>query len=198
MQAGHVKYIDQNGDKVINNADKIIIGDPNPGLLGGFNTGLSYKSFQLAAFFTYSSGGDLFNYVRYKTEGMDDYSNQSTTVLDRWRPSSPSTTMPKTSYGDPRGNTAFSDRWIEDGSYLRLKTMSLGYTLPKKLTSRFLIQNLRVYATVQNLLTLTKYKGFDPEISQSVGWATGGLDMGVDNGNYPQPRTVLFGLNLSF
>jgi TonB-linked SusC/RagA family outer membrane protein len=189
MQAGDVKYIDQNGDKVINNADKMIIGDPNPALFGGINTGLSYKNFQLAAFFTYSSGGDLFNYVRYKTEGMDDYSNQSTTVLDRWRPSNPSATMPKTSYGDPRGNTAFSDRWIEDGSYLRLKQLTLNYSFPPKTG---IYKGLTVYLTGTNLLTFTKYTGYDPDFLYS----NNPFYMGIDYGKIPQSKSFIIGLKL--
>jgi len=189
MQAGDVRYVDQNLDNVINNEDKKIIGNPNPELFGGFNTGLSYKNFELAAFFTYSSGGDLFNYVRYKTEGMDDYSNQSTTVLDRWRPNNPSTTMPKTSYGDPRGNTAFSDRWIEDGSYLRLKQLTLNYTFPPKTG---VYKGLTLYLTGTNLLTFTKYTGYDPDFLYS----NNPFYMGVDYGKIPQSKSFIIGLKL--
>jgi hypothetical protein len=189
MQAGDVKYVDQNGDKVINDADKKIIGNPNPKLFGGFNTGLSYKNFELTAYFTYSSGNDLYNYVRYKTEGMDDYSNQSTTVLDRWRSSNPSSTMPKTSYGDPRGNTAFSDRWIEDGSYLRLKQLSLAYTFPSKTG---LYKGLTLYVTGTNLLTFTKYTGYDPDFLYS----NNPFYMGIDYGKIPQSKSFIIGLKL--
>ena len=189
MQAGDVQYVDQNGDSKITNADKKIIGDPNPELFGGFNTGLSYMNFELAAFFTYSSGGDLYNYVRYKTEGMDDYSNQSITVLDRWRPSNPSATMPKTSFGDPRGNTAFSDRWIEDGSYLRLKQLTLNYKFPPKTG---IYKGLTLYLTGTNLLTFTKYTGYDPDFLYS----NSPFYMGVDYGKIPQSKSFIIGLKL--
>jgi TonB-linked SusC/RagA family outer membrane protein len=189
MQAGDVKFVDKNGDKVINNADKMIIGNPNPTLFGGINTGLSYKNFELAAYFNYSVGNDLFNYVRYKTEGMDSYSNQSTSVLDRWRPSNPSSTMPKTSYGDPRGNTSFSDRWIEDGSYLRLKQLTLNYTFAP-MTGVY--KGLTLYVTGTNLITFSKYSGSDPDFLYS----NNPFYMGVDYGKIPQAKSFIIGVKL--
>ena len=189
MQAGDVKYVDSNNDKVINEADKTIIGNPNPKLFGGINTSLSYKNFELTAYFNYSAGNDLFNYVRSKTESMDTYSNQSTSVLERWRPSSPSATMPRASYGDPTGNAVFSDRWIEDGSYLRLKQLTLNYVLPP-VTGIY--KNLTLYVTGTNLLTFTKYTGYDPDFLYS----NNPFYMGVDYGKMPQTKSFIIGLKL--
>lgn len=189
MKAGDVKYVDQNGDKVINNSDKKIIGNPNPKLFGGFNTSLSYKNFQLTAYFNYSVGNDLFNYVRYQTEAMSSYSNQSASVLNRWTTSNPSTTMPRASYGDPTGNTAFSDRWIEDGSYLRMKQLTLSYIFPPKTG---IYKGLTLYVTGTNLLTFTKYSGYDPDFLYS----NNPFYMGIDYGKIPQAKSFIIGLKI--
>jgi hypothetical protein len=120
---------------------------------------------------------------------MDDYSNQSTAVLDRWRPSHTNATLPKTSFGDPRGNTAFSDRWIEDGSYLRLKQLTLNYTFPPKTG---VYKGLTVYLTGTNLLTFTKYSGYDPDFLYS----NNPFYMGVDYGKIPQAKSFIIGLKI--
>jgi len=189
MEAGDVKFVDTNNDKIINETDKQIIGNPNPKLFGGINTSLSYKNFELAAYFNYSVGNDLFNYVRYKTESMDSYANQSTSVLNRWTPSRPSTTMPRASMGDPTGNAVFSDRWIEDGSYLRLKQLTLNYSLPP-VTGFY--KGLTIYITGTNLLTFTKYTGYDPDFLYS----NNPFYMGVDYGKMPQTKSFIIGLKL--
>ena len=189
MQAGDVKFVDTNNDHVINEADKMIIGNPNPKLFGGFNTSLSYKNFELVAYFNYSVGNDLFNYVRYKAESMDTYANQSVTVLNRWTPSNSSSSMPRASFGDPTGNTVFSDRWIEDGSYLRLKQLTLNYSFPSMAN---VFKGLTVYLTGTNLLTFTKYTGYDPDFLYS----NNPFYMGVDYGKMPQARSFIVGLKL--
>jgi len=197
-KAGDIRYVDMNKDGKITQDDYTVIGSPLPDFTYGITFNFYFKNFDLNLFAQGVQGNQIYNNL-YRVMMGPWGVNHHIDILKSWTPENINTTIPRIEESSQNYNKqALSDRWIEDGSYLRLKTMSLGYTLPKKLSSRFLIQNLRVYATVQNLLTLTKYKGFDPEISQSVGWATGGLDMGVDNGNYPQPRTVLFGLNLSF
>ncbi len=188
MQAGDVKFVD-NGDNVINESDKMIIGDPNPDIFGGITTAFSYKNFELSAFFNYSVGNDIFNYVRYKTESMSGYFNQSATVLDRWTPTNTNTTMPRLAYGDPAGNTAFSDRWIEDGSYLRLSQLTLNYNLPK---FQNFVKGITVYVTATNLLTFTNYSGYDPDFS----YVNNPFYMGVDYGKMPQTKSFMIGLKL--
>ncbi len=189
MKAGDIKFVDHDNNKVINEADKMIIGDPNPALYGGFNTSLSYKNFEINALFNYSVGNDIFNYVRYKAESMDTYSNQLATVLDRWTTNNTSATLPRASFGDPTGNTVFSDRWIEDGSYLRLKQLTVSYNLPG-ITGVY--KGISIYLTGTNLFTFTKYTGYDPDFLYS----NNPFYMGVDYGKIPQPKSIVLGLKL--
>jgi TonB-linked SusC/RagA family outer membrane protein len=191
MAEGDIRYVDVNGDKIIDENDKMIIGNPNPDFFGGFNSTLKYKNLELAAYFTYSVGNDIFNYVRYKAESMDSYANQMVSVLDRWRPNNDNTnaTMPRASFGDPTGNTAFSDRWIEDGSYVRLKQLTLNYKLPQMAGA---YKGITLYVTGTNLLTFTKYTGYDPDFQYS----NNPFYMGVDYGKMPQPKSFIVGLKL--
>ncbi|HET6558307.1 MAG TPA: SusC/RagA family TonB-linked outer membrane protein [Prolixibacteraceae bacterium] len=190
MAEGDIKFADMDGNKIINDADKTIIGNPNPDLFGGINTSLSFGRLELAAFFNYSLGNDIFNYVRYKAESMDSYANQMVSVLDRWTPANPSNTMPRASFGDPTGNTAFSDRWIEDGSYVRLKQLTLNYTLPQ---GAGFYKGLTLYVTGTNLLTFTDYSGYDPDFLYS----NNPFYMGIDYGKMPQPKSFIVGLKLN-
>lgn len=190
MAAGDIQYADLNDDHIINEADKMIIGDPTPDFFGGFNTALKYKNFELGAYFSYSIGNEIFNYVRYKTESMDSYANQMVSVLDRWTPEHQSSTMPRASFGDPTGNAVFSDRWIEDGSYVRLKQLTLNYTLPQ---ATGLYKGLTIYVTGTNLLTFTDYSGYDPDFQYSNNPFT----MGIDYGKMPQPKSFIVGLKLN-
>jgi len=189
MQQGDVKFVDTNNDNIIDGKDKQIIGNPNPKLFGGFNTTLSYKNFGLSAFFTYSLGNDIFNYVRYQAESMNTYSNQFTSVLDRWTPANPNGKLPRASIGDPTGNTAFSDRWIEDGSYLRLKQLTLNYNIP---AMAGVYKGITIYLTATNLLTFTKYSGYDPDFLYS----NNPFYMGIDYGKMPQTKSFIVGLKL--
>ena len=188
MQAGDVRYVDQNGDGKINNADKTIIGNPNPLVYGGLFTSAAMKRFEVKAMFTYSVGNQIFNYVRYKGESMDTYANQFTTVLDHWTKDNSSNTMPRQSFGDLTGNTLFSDRWIEDGSYLKLKQLTVSYNLPQS----GLYSGIKVYLTVSNLFTLTKYSGQDPEFY----YLNNPFYMGVDYGKLPNTRSFIIGVKL--
>lgn len=189
MQEGDMKFVDVDNNSIINENDKQIIGNPNPKLFGGISTALTYKNFELNAFFSYSVGNDLFNYVRYKAESMDSYANQLTTVLDRWTPSNTNSKMPRAAYGDPAGNASFSDRWIEDGSYLRLKQLTLNYTLPQV---SGMYKGITIYVTGTNLLTFTKYTGYDPDFLYS----NNPFYMGVDYGKMPQSKSFIVGLKL--
>jgi len=189
MQAGDVKFVDVDKNSIIDGKDKQIIGNPNPKLFGGLNTTLTYKNFELSAFFTYSVGNDIFNYVRYQAESMNTYSNQLTSVLDRWTLTNPNGKLPRASIGDPTGNTAFSDRWIEDGSYLRLKQLTLNYNLP---AMAGVYKGITLYLTATNLLTFTKYSGYDPDFLYS----NNPFYMGVDYGKMPQAKSFIVGLKL--
>jgi TonB-linked SusC/RagA family outer membrane protein len=188
LQEGDVKFVD-NGDNIINENDKTIIGDPNPDFFGGIFTAFAFKNFQLSAMFNYSVGNELFNYVRYTTESMSDYASQSTTVLERWTPSNTSASLPRMAYGDPSGNTVFSDRWIEDGSYLRLGQLTLNYNIP---SIPGFLKGIGVYLTATNLFTITKYTGYDPDFS----YVNSPFYMGVDYGKMPQTQSFIIGLKL--
>lgn len=189
MAEGDIRFVDKDNNQIIDENDKVIIGNPNPDFFGGVNTTLKYKNMELAAFFSYSVGNEIFNYVRYKAESMDTYSNQMISVLDRWTPANASNTMPRASFGDPTGNTAFSDRWIEDGSYLRLKQLTFSYKLPQVAN---LYKGITLYVTGTNLLTFTKYTGYDPDFLYS----NNPFYMGVDYGKMPQPKSFIVGLKL--
>jgi hypothetical protein len=134
-------------------------------------------------------GNDVFNYVRSKAEAMDSYSNQLTSVLDRWTPSNTGAEIPRAAYGDPAGNTVFSDRWIEDGSYLRLKQVTLSYNIP---AWPGVYKGLIVYLTASNLFTFTEYTGYDPECM----YINNPFYMGVSYGLMPQTRSFIIGLKL--
>lgn len=194
---GDIRYVDMNGDGKIDNNDETVIGSPLPDFTYGFTMNFYYKNFDLNLFFNGVNGNEIYNNLYRVMMGRWGI-NHHTDILNSWTSQNTITNIPRFEESSVNQNgRLLSDRWLEDGSYLRFKTLSLGYTLPKKIAKLASLQNLRVYATVQNLFTLTKYKGFDPEISQSVGWGSTGLDLGVDNGNYPQPRTILFGINVS-
>lgn len=188
--AGDMKFIDVNGDGILNDKDKQIIGDPNPDIYGSFFTKLSYRNLSLNALFTYSLGNDVYNYTRAQLESASDYSNQTTAALSRWKAEGQVTSFPKATYADPMGNSRFSDRWIEDGSYLRLKTLTLSYHIP--IESMFL-KGLDVWVAANNLLTFTKYLGMDPEssVSNQV------LYQGIDAGMTPQTRSYHLGIKIN-
>lgn len=186
---GDVRFVDQNGDKTINADDQKVIGNPNPLSTGMFSSRFQYKRISLEADFTFSYGNDVYNYMRYVNESMSGYANQSPAVMNRWRAEGQVTNMPKAEWGDPMGNSRFSDRWIEDGSYLRLKTLTLSYNLPIK---PGFFKSAMVYLTGNNLLTFTKYLGYDPEFSSSESAILQGIDVGLT----PQFKSVLFGLKV--
>lgn len=186
---GDIRFRDLNGDNVINAADRTFIGNPNPDFTYGITNNLSFKGFDLSFFIQGSQGNDVYNLNRYITEGaLYGTTNGTTRILNRWTGPGTSNDVPRAISGDPNNNLRVSTYFIEDGSYARLKNLTLGYTLPQGLMSRISATQLRVYVTAQNLATLTKYSGFDPEVSAS----------GVDLGIYPQSRVFLAGLNIGF
>ncbi|MCJ8208949.1 TonB-dependent receptor [Mucilaginibacter sp. RS28] len=180
-------------------ADRTIIGNPNPDFIYGLTNTLTYKNFSLNIFFQGSQGNDIFNATRIETEGMTGPQNQSTAVLRRWTAPGQVTDVPRASR-DNINNSLISTRFVENGSYLRLRTATLGYTLPKTLLTKLHVSNVRLYVTGENLLTFTKYSGFDPEVNAFVtnnNLSNNGA-IGIDYGTYPQTRNLIFGLNVSF
>lgn len=191
--AGDIRFKDLDGDGVITAADQKIIGHAQPKFFGGFNNQLSYKGIDLGFFFQYSYGNDIYNNTRAFTEGMNSVFGQSAAVLDRWTTANTDTDIPRAAFGDPNNNRRVSTRWIEDGSYLRLKTATLGYNLPKQWVTTAHLQNVRIYLAGQNLLTFTKYKGLDPEVST---FTTTNTSPGTDFLTFPQARVYQLGINI--
>jgi len=194
FRAGDAKFRDISGpenepDNLINNYDRIVLGSPMPDYHGSFSSSFSYKRWTLSTMLQFVYGNEIFNYVRYINERMVDLSNQSQYVLNRWQREGDVTDVPRASWDDPVGNSDFSSRWIEDGSYLRLKNIMLEYSIP----SDFLVfKNASFYITASNVLTFHKYLGFDPEFSNSHD----PLQQGIDYGLMPQHRQFLIGVNI--
>lgn len=190
--AGDVHFVDRNGDGIINEKDKTIIGDPNPDIYGNIFANISWKALTLSLGFNYCLGNDVYNYQRSVLNAGSNFYNQQVAEVGRWRYEGQQAELPRAVFGDPMGNNRFSDRWIEDGSYLRLKTVNLSYRVPVPGSWTWL-QGLTVWAEAQNLLTLTKYKGSDPE------FAIGGnvLYQGIDCGNIPQSRAFYAGVKIN-
>ena len=210
---GDIKFVNQNDDNVIDTKDQVIIGNPNPDFTFGFNNNVTYKNFDLAFSITGSVGGDILNYARVLTEGQTSiWTNQSIDVVNRAKiglndPAgsatdgdnvyllNPEATLPRAATNDVNRNNRMSDRFIEDGSYVRLSNISLGYSFPKNLVKKMKIEKLRVYASAQNLFTITGYSGYDPEIGS---YNQSALMQNIDMGHYPSPRMFTFGINLGF
>ena len=210
---GDVKFKDLNGDGVINTNDQTIIGDPNPDFTFGMNNTFAYGPVELMVFLTGSYGADILNYSRVQIEGQTSiYNNQAATVDDRAQyglydpngsvtdPSNvyllnPDTDIPRTTTTDNNRNNRMSDRFIEDGSYLRLQNLRLSYTLPRLWTMRARMEKLRLYVNAQNLFTVTNYSGYDPEIGS---FNQDPLRQNIDMGRYPTPRVFTFGIDVDF
>ena len=192
FQAGDMHFIDRNNDGKINAADKTVIGDPNPDIYGNIFANVSFKRLTLALGLNYSLGNDVYNYQRSLLNSGANFYNQQVAETGRWRYEGQQATLPRVAYGDPMGNNRFSDRWIEDGSYLRLKSVNLTYRVPVPGSWTWL-QGLTVWAEAQNLLTLTKYLGSDPEFSV----APSVFYQGIDCGLLPQGRSFLAGVKIN-
>ncbi|MBS4014156.1 MAG: TonB-dependent receptor [Bacteroidetes bacterium] len=190
---GDIVFDDINGDGIINADDRTKIGDPNPDFIGGFTNNFSYKNFDLSIFLQGSYGNDIFNGTRIYVESMKGADNQTTAVLDRWREPGDITSVPRATELDPNNNNRISSRFIEDGSYLRVKNVVLSYNIDKKYLTRAGIRSARVYVTGQNLLTFTNYSGMDPEVNYA---GPANVVMGTDFFTHPQVRTISFGINL--
>lgn len=199
---GMLYYVDKNGESTFTPApdDRTFIGNPNPDFIYGMTNTLGYRNFGLSIFLQGSQGNDIFNATRIETEGMTDYKNQSQVVVNRWRAPGDVTDVPKAVPND-NANSLISTRFVEDGSYLRFKAITLSYNLPGSVLTKAGINNAKVYVTGENLFTLTKYEGFDPEVSAfglSDDNTLKNIALGVDFGTYPQTRNLIFGVSLSF
>lgn len=190
FEAGDMNFQEVVKDGVIDDKDKQVIGDPNPDFYGNFNLNLSWKNFSLGALFTYSYGNDVYNALRANLEAGNNIYNQSTAMQNRWVVNGQETDIPRAVYGDPMGNSRFSDRWIEDGSYLKLKSITLSYKLPLKFT---FLQGITIWGAVNNVYTFTDYLGTDPEFS----YGNQILYQGVDAGLVPQSRSFNVGVKLN-
>jgi TonB-dependent starch-binding outer membrane protein SusC len=195
---GDVIYQDLNGDGKITEADMTYLGSASPKFTGGFHLNMAYKNFDLVLFLNYSYGNEIVNamYQTLYSSRMFETNISRDMAVNSWTPENPDSNVPRLSAADLNENDAkFSDRWVEDGSYLRIKNLQIGYTLPSELSKRLKIKNLRLYASLDNLLTFTKYSGLDPELFGLYG---NPFYYGIDLVNYPQPRTYSFGVNLTF
>jgi len=186
-QAGDVRFVDVNGDGQIDNNDRTDIGNGTPKWTYGINFNAAWKGFDFNMFWQGVAGVDVFDATRRTDIASSNYPSW---MLGRWTGPGTSNKIPRLYNGDAT-NWQSSDLYIFDGSYLRLKNITLGYTLPKSLTMKLMIERLRFYVSAENLLTFTKYHGFDPEI------ASGGTSLGVDYGVYPQARTWTVGFNIT-
>ncbi|MDI9873165.1 SusC/RagA family TonB-linked outer membrane protein [Flectobacillus rivi] len=192
---GDVRYKDLNGDGVIDSKDVTIIGNPNPDFTYGITNTFNYKGFDFSIFLNGSQGGQILNYTRRLTEGMTNpYWNQLSTVLDRYTSTNTNATLPRYNQWH-NNNFRVSDRFVEDGSFLRIQNVSFGYNLPKDLIKKAKLTNARLYVSMQNLYTFTKYTGYDPELGS---FNNNIRYMNVDDGHYPNPRTFTIGGNFEF
>lgn len=180
-------------DGELNDDDKMKIGDANPDFSLGLTNSFNYKQWNLSIFITAKVGNDIFNATRIETEAMLDFRNQSATVLDRWKKPGQITDVPR-AVSDDVSNSRISSRFVEDGSYTRLKSATLSFKLPENVLKNLSLQSASIYVTGENLLTFTKYSGYDPEVSAFS--ETGGF--GIDYGTYPQVREIILGLKFSF
>lgn len=189
-ETGELIYRDLNNDGKVTSSDKTYIGDPNPDFIFGLTNKLEYKGLMLSLFFQGSYGNDVYNASRMDTEGMYDGRNQSDRVLDRWRIPGQITDVPKANF-----NIQNSTYFVEDGSFIRLKDLTLAYSFAPEVISRIGLTQLRPFFTATNLFTITRYTGMDPEVNQ---WGGSGAVQGIDWGTYPHSRNFMFGVNIEF
>jgi TonB-linked SusC/RagA family outer membrane protein len=194
-ETGDIVYKDVNENGIFDPGDRTVIGYGMPDFSFGFTNNFTYKKFALNLFFQGSYGNEIFNATRIDLEGMFDSKNQSVDVLNRWTPENTNTDIPRAVGGGNVDNVRNSTRFIEDGSYLRLKSATLSYNVLTNNPKFNFIKNLSVYVTGQNLLTFTKYTGFDPEVNA---YGSSAVEVGIDYGTYPQSRTIVFGVNVEF
>lgn len=199
---GDLKFEDTNKDGVIDVNDRQFLGSFIPKVTYALNLGANYKNFDLSVFFQGVSGNKIYNATRAITEGMIRFFNAGTQVLDAWTPDHTNTNIPRAISSDPNQNARPSTRFLESGSYLRLKNLMLGYTIPVRslqTISKGTIKNIRIYVSAQNILTFTKYTGYDPEVgNRAPNAANGSLTNGIDFAVYPQPKAIQVGIQAGF
>lgn len=184
--AGDIRFKDLNNDGVINDDDRTYLGNPNPTVIFALNNTFAYKGFDLSIFLQGVAGNQIINANRFWSEAMAVAQNQTIATLNRWNGEGSSNSVPRAVFNDPNKNTRPSDRFVEDGSYLRIKNVTLGYTMPVQIIRKIKLSSARVYISGQNIFTLTNYSGFDPEVGVN----------GIDNNVYPVTRTFTVGINL--
>ena len=195
-QAGDMRFYDRTGDGEIYAGDdaarddRVVIGDPNPDIYGNISTTLTYKNLKLQAVMNYSLGNDVYNYQRSLIEGGSLFLNQTTAMNNRWTSEGQKTSIPRSVYQDPMGNSSFSDRWIEDGSYLRLSSVTLSWYLPIQSTY---LQGLTIWGNASNLFTITRYLGSNPDCAIAGGILTQGIDRGLLSAG----RSFSLGVNIN-
>lgn len=195
---GDIRFADLNGDRVIDAGDREKLGSFLPKFTYGANFSLNYKGFDLNVFLQGVSGNQIFNGTKVIGQGMLRLFNSQTDVLRAWTPSNTNTDVPRAVNGDPNQNSRTSDRFLENGSYMRIKNLVLGYAVPSSVLDSFAkgtVKTARVYFSAQNLLTITKYSGYDPEVGSRF---NGNLTGGIDYGQFPQARTIMIGVQLGF
>ncbi len=194
-RSGDLKFKDLNGDKVINDKDKTFIGSPHPDFTLNIINDFSIGNFDLNIFLRGVYGNEVYNMLRRDLAGTGAWHNQSVDIIDRWTPTNTEGTEPRSNGNDPNQNRRVSTRFVEDGSFLRLQNLMIGYNFSKSILKAIRVSNLRFYISGQNLFTLTKYKGYDPEIGS---FNQNPLISGVDNGRFPVARSLTIGANLNF
>ena len=192
-ELGDVLFVDMSGDGKLGDEDKRMIGNPIPDVIYGINLGFAWKGFDLSLQMGGTIGNDIFNAMRLYTYSLTDITNKDRALLNYWTPENRDTNIPRLSGSDANNNGRLSDRYIESGSYFRLRNVQLGYTLPDSWVKKAMLQRVRVFMSGQNLLTISGYSGIDPEVGQSTS-----LSRGVDYGIYPQSRVFTGGINITF
>jgi hypothetical protein len=190
FDGGDMRFVNMDDSKCIDENDRTVIGDPNPDIYGTISTTLTYKRFKLQAVMNYSLGNDIYNYQRSLIEGGTYFLNQTTAMKNRWTTEGQQTDIPRVNYLDEMGNSRFSDRWIEDGSYLRLSNVTLSYHLPIQSTY---LQGITIWGNANNLFTITRYLGSNPDcaIGSSI------LTQGIDRGLLSAGRSFSLGVNIN-
>lgn len=202
-KAGDIRFVDFNDDgKITDYEDAQYLGSPFPKLAYGIRGNVAYKGVDLGFFFDGVSGNKIYNYTRARMEQTNEVNNHAASLLNSWTPSNTNTDIPRYTRDDPNDNKRrASDRWLESGSFFRLKTLEIGYTLPTQLLSKASLKNTRIFFAADNLFTATKYKGYTPDLGVNSDDNGGGSSMmtaGTDYGRFPLARTIMFGLQASF
>jgi TonB-dependent starch-binding outer membrane protein SusC len=201
-KAGDVRFVDVNGDGKVDSKDRTKLGSPIPAYFYGINGSAGWKSFDFSILLQGVGGMQVYNSGREGLESMNSGNNQLASVVDRWSAANPNGSLPRATASDPNANTRYSDRWIEDADYMRIKNIQLGYTLPSSIgkATADIMSGARIYIGIQNLATFTSYKGFDPEVTRGASFQKGEFSLanGQDSGGSPQPMIVQLGAQLKF